>query len=160
MHRAIWVAVAFVVGLAGAGMAGASPQTAPIVEVCSVLPAAEVARILDRSVRRARPTKRADAPATECDYFLGLATISVVVGANVPKPRWDESMNILRTSGATLTPAPGIGDGAFFWDDRLYAHTGNYEITVSTTPAPGADATRTRQDAVALAKAVIARITR
>jgi hypothetical protein len=131
-----------------------------LVDVCAVLPREEVAKILGRSVGRARPAKRSDADAMECRYNAGAGTITIMVGVNTPKARWDESMKVLKESGATLEPAPGVGDGAFFWDDRLYAHTANYEIAVSTSPTPGSDTAKVRTDAVALAKALIPKLKR
>jgi hypothetical protein len=68
-------------------------------------------------------------------------------------------MKELKESGASLEPAAGVGDGAFFWDEhRLYAHTANYQIAVSTTPSPGDDPAKIRANAIALAKAIIAKL--
>ena len=72
---------------------------------------------------------------------------------------WDTFMKELRESGASLEPAAGVGDGAFFWDaHRLYAHTGNYQIAVSTSPSSGDDPAKIRASSIALAKALIAKL--
>jgi hypothetical protein len=97
----------------------------------------------------------------ECRYMIGAAgTITVTVGANVSKKTWDENMKILRSSGADLEAVTGIGDGAFFWDTRLYAHAAAYEIVVDTSPSPGDVTSRVKADAVTLGKAVAAKLKR
>jgi hypothetical protein len=68
-------------------------------------------------------------------------------------------MKDLKEAGATLEPAAGVGDGAFFWDaHRLYAHTANYQIAISTTPSIGDDLAKIRANAIALAKAIIGKL--
>jgi hypothetical protein len=130
---------------------------API-DVCALLPREEAGKLLGYPVR-ARPAKRSDGP-TECRYAGGMSgTVTVMVGTGTPKAKWDAFMKELTEAGASLEPAGGIGDGAFFWDaHRLYAHTTNYEITVSTTPSPGDDPAKIRANAIALAKAIIAKL--
>ena len=161
MHRAglIVTIVALVMVIGGSGAATHSSQGggAPI-DVCALLPREEAGKILGYTVR-ARPAKRSDGP-TECRYAGGLAgTVTVMVGTGTPKAKWDAFMKELKESGASLEPAAGIGDGAFFWDaHRLYAHTASYEITVSTTPSPGDDMAKVRANASALAKAIIAKL--
>ena len=81
-----------------------------------------------------------------------------MVGTGTPKPKWDALMKELSASGAKLEAVAGVGDGAHFWDNRLYAHIGSYEVTVNTSPTPGMDPAKTRADAIALAKAVIAKL--
>jgi hypothetical protein len=82
-----------------------------------------------------------------------------MVGTGTPKAKWDTFMKELRESGASLEPAAGVGDGAFFWDaHRLYAHAGNYQIAVSTSPSPGDDPAKIRANSIALAKALIAKL--
>jgi hypothetical protein len=128
------------------------------IDVCALLPRDEAGKILGYTVR-ARPAKRSDG-ATECRYASGVAgTVTVMVGTGTPKVKWDAFMKELKEAGASLEPAAGVGDGAFFWDaHRLYAHTANYEITVSTNPSPGDDLAKVRANAIALAKAIIAKL--
>jgi hypothetical protein len=128
------------------------------IDVCALVPREEAGKILGYTVR-ARPVKRSDG-ATECRYAGGMpGTVTLMVGTGTPKPKWDAFMKGLKESGASLEPADGVGDGAFFWDaHRLYAHTATYEITVSTTPAPGDDLAKVRANAIALAKAIIAKL--
>jgi hypothetical protein len=127
-------------------------------DVCALLPRDKAMQILGRKVLRTRPAKRPDGQ-TECRYSGGLeGTITIVVGAGVSKTKWDAFMKELTASGAKLEPVTGVGDGANFWDDRLYAHTGTYEVTVSTSPTPDMEQAKTRADAIALAKAVIAKL--
>jgi hypothetical protein len=81
-----------------------------------------------------------------------------MVGGGIPKAKWDAFMNELKASGASLEVVAGVGDGAHFWDDRLYAHTGTHEITISTSPTPGASREKLRAEAVTLAKAVVGKL--
>lgn len=127
------------------------------IDVCALLPREEAGKILGYTVR-ARPVKRSDGP-TECRYAGGMGTVTVMVGTGTPKAKWDAFMKELKESGASLEPAAGIGDGAFFWDaHRLYAHTASYEITVSTSPLPGDEPAKVRANSIALAKAIIAKL--
>ena len=75
----------------------------------------------------------------------------------MPKPKWDAWMKELRDAGAKLEPVAGVGDGANFWDDRLYAHTGNYEVSVNSS-LDGVQQAKTRANAIALAKAMIPKL--
>ena len=84
-------------------------------DVCALLPREEAGKILGYAVR-ARLAKRSDG-ATECRYAGGMAgTVTVMVGTGTSKANWDTFMKELRESGASLEPAAGVGDGAFFWD--------------------------------------------
>ena len=128
------------------------------IDVCALLPREEAGKILGYTVR-ARLNKRSDG-ATECRYAGGLpGTVTVMVGTDTPKANWDSFMKELKEAGASLEPASGVGDGAFFWDaHRLYAHTANYQITVSTTPSPGDDLAKIRANSIGLAKAIISKL--
>lgn len=161
MNRAGLIATVAALVMVTTGPSGAThaPQGAGgAIDVCALLPREDAGKILGYTVR-ARPATRSDGP-TECRYSGGVAgTVTVMVGAGTPKTRWDAFMKQLKESGATLEPAPGVGDGAFFWDaHRLYAHTATYEITVSASPSPGDDLAKIRANAIALAKAVIAKL--
>lgn len=128
------------------------------IDVCAMLPREDAGKILGYTVR-ARPNKRSDGP-TECRYAGGMAgTVTVMVGGGTPKARWDTFMKELKESGASLEPAAGVGDGAFFWDaHRLYTHTASYQITVSTSPSPGDDLAKIRANAIAMAKVIVAKL--
>ena len=162
MNRAgliVILAAALVVGTGGWSAAMRSSQTGGDgIDVCALLPREEAGKILGYAVR-ARPAKRPDGP-TECRYAGGVAgTVTVMVGTGTPKATWDSFMKDLRESGASLEPAAGVGDGAFFWDaHRLYAHAGNYQIAVSTSPSPGDDPAKIRANSIALARALIAKL--
>jgi hypothetical protein len=137
----------------------ASPQkpVAPI-DVCTLLPREDVSKMLGRSFPRARPEKRLDGPM-ECRYSGGpQGTVTVMIGGGIAKARWDESMKVLRDSGASLEPVPGVGDGAYFWNTRLYAHVGTHEVTISTSPTPGVPPAKSREDALALANVIVAKL--
>ena len=96
----------------------------------------------------------------ECRYTVGITSITVVVGTGVTKAAWDEAMATLRSAGASLEPARGVGDGGFFYDERLYTHTGTFEITITPSYVPGADVSKSRADALALANALIPKLKR
>ena len=151
------MALLFTVGVSMIGDAAQQQKPSGGIDVCAVLPRDEASKILGVTVRT-RPRARPEG-TTECRYSGGLdLTITVVVGGSLPKAKWDASMKELRAAGAVLEPVTGVGDGANFWDDRLYAHTGDYEVVVSTSAEPGAVSATTRKNAVALAKAIIAKL--
>ena len=134
-------------------------QTADTLDVCALLPKEEAAKVLGRSIPRARPGKRSDG-GLECRYMPPLeGTITVMVAGPTSKAEWDKFMKELTEAGAKLEPVAGVGNGANFWDDhRLYAHASNYQITVSTTPTPGLKPEKVRADAVKLAQALIPKL--
>ena len=162
MHRAeliVKIAALLVMVIGGSSAAMDSSQDrGGAVDVCALLPREEASKILGYPVR-ARPNTRSDGP-TECSYAGSTAgNVTVMVGTGTPKAKWDTFMKELKESGASLEAASGVGDGAFFWDaHRLYAHTTTYQITVSTTPSPGDDLSKVRANAIALAKAIIAKL--
>ncbi|HET9369380.1 MAG TPA: hypothetical protein VFO19_04005 [Vicinamibacterales bacterium] len=130
------------------------------IDVCVLLPRDEAMKIVGfQGAGRARSSKRSDA-GMECNYNFGTrGTITIMVNRGTSKAKWDAFMKDLSAAGATLEAVPGVGDGAYFYDhDRLYAHSGNYEITISTTPSPGDDPAKMRTEKVALAKAVVAKL--
>jgi hypothetical protein len=150
---------ALVLGTGGWSAATRSSQSGGDgIDVCALLPREEASKILGYTVR-ARPAQRSDG-ATECRYAGGTAgTVTVMVGTGTPKAKWDTFMKELRESGASLEPAAGVGDGAFFWDaHRLYVQAGNSQIAVSTSPSPGDDPAKIRASSIALAKALIAKL--
>ena len=153
------LAVVVVLG-APAHSAGQAPQASPAaLDVCALLPLDEALTILERHPPgRIRSGQRSDG-ASECRYTGGMhGTITIVVGSATPKAKWDAFMKKLMGSGAPLEPVAGVGDGAFFWDSRLYAHAGTYEVTVSTSPAPGDIPAKVRADAIALGKAILTKL--
>lgn len=150
--------VAALVMVSGGSSAAMRSSQGEAIDVCALLPREEAGKILGYTVR-ARLNKRSDG-ATECRYAGGMrGTVTVMVGTGTPKSKWDTFMKELKESGASLEPAPGVGDGAFFWDaHRLYAHTANYQITVSTSPSPGDDLAKIRASSIGLAKAIISKL--
>ena len=152
------ISASLMIGVGASTQAVAAQASAPAADVCALLPAAEATTVLGRKVARARPATRAEG-GSECRYTLGLeGTITIIVNAGTPKNKWDAFMNELKASGATLEPAAGVGDGGFFWDTRLYTHVADYEIAINTSPMPGASPQKIRQDALALAKAVVGKL--
>jgi len=57
-----------------------------------------------------------------------------------------------------MEPAQGVGDGGQFWGTRLYAYSGRHSVVVSTSYEDGEDTAKVRATAVAMAKAVIAKL--
>ena len=107
------------------------------IDVCALLPREEAGKILGYTVR-ARPSEPSDG-ATECSYAGGTqGDVTLMIGTNTPKAKWDAFMKELQEFGASLEPAAGVGDGAFFWDaHRLYAHTTNYQNRNLDDPLAG-----------------------
>jgi hypothetical protein len=140
-----------------AAAAGGSQE--PALDICALLPSDEAMKIVGgQGAGRARSVKRSDA-GMECRYNLGISTFTIMVNGGTSKAKWDDFMKELKSAGASMEAVSGVGDGAYFFDDhRLYAHSGNYELTVSTTPSPGDMPEKLRADKVALAKAVVAKL--
>lgn len=127
------------------------------VDVCAALPREEAMKILGSKMLRARPGTLAE--GTECTYSDPvLGTISVLVETNISRKSFDEGMKTLREFDASVVPAGGVGDTAYFYDTRLYTYAGKYRIVITTTPVVRPDEAKERANAVALAKALIARL--
>ena len=135
----------------------ASPAQAGSVDVCAALPREEAMKILGSKMLRARPAKLGE--ADECRYADSiLGTIAVLVQTGTSRKAFDEEIKTLGEFGATLAPAAGVGDTAYFYDTRLYAYPGKYRIVITTTPVARPDEVKEQGNAVALAKALIARL--
>ena len=129
-------------------------------DVCALMSREEVMKITNRTDLSPGRPRQLPEGAAECRYAGGppIGSVTIVAGKST-KAKWDEFMKTLKDSGATLEAAPGVGAGAFFWDDnRLYVHSGAYEVAISTSPTAGANAARIRADEVAIAKAVLAKL--
>jgi hypothetical protein len=131
------------------------------VDVCALFPKEEASKVLGRTVSRsARGTLTGADP--ECRYFVAMeGTITISVAAGMPKSQWDGLIKDLTAAGAQLKPTAGVGDGAYFLDNhRIYAHSGSHAVTVSKSSQPGDDPAKVRADGVALANAVIAKLSK
>jgi hypothetical protein len=149
--------IALLPGVATSAKVEASQAGAGSVDVCAALPREEAMKILGSKMLRARPGKLAE--ATECHYSDPvLGSITLLVETGISRKAFEQGMKELREVDPTLEPAGGVGDSGYFYDTRLYTYAGKYRIVVSTTPMPGVDRAKARANAVALAKALIARL--
>jgi hypothetical protein len=84
--------------------------------------------------------------------------VAVAPKGATSRKAFDQEIKTLGEFGARLAPAAGVGDTAYFYDTRLYTYAGKYRIVITTIPVARPDEAKERGNAVALAKALIARL--
>ena len=106
---------------------------------------------------RARPDTGPNGE-TSCRYASNRGSVTISLGAQT-KSQFDEFRKLLADQGKKPDPVPGVGDAAYVWDDNaLYALSGTVGLKVFISTLPNADATKTRADILALARAVVAKL--
>lgn len=133
----------------------ATSAARPTVDACTLLSLQELSQIVGSTVRRPRPdTAQA---GTACRFSTTTDTLNITLWPTTPK-EFDEFRKTLAESGATLESATGVGDAAFYWNNRIYVRVGNHGLTVWLgTPTDGVEQKR-RQLVLAVAKAGAAKL--
>jgi hypothetical protein len=148
---AAWLAVG---SAAVAGRDFAAAQSPPVPDACTVLSLDELSGAAGVRVLRPRPDTAQDGSA--CRFRAGAETLSVAIGRWTAADR-AEFRKLLKEQGMSVEPVPGLGDEAFFWDNRIYVYAGRTHFSVTVGDAgPPADAKR-RQMALGVAKALAAK---
>lgn len=155
IHHRGWTAIGFALACAACGSAAAPAIAAPI-EACSVLTLDEIKSAIGRGdFSRGKP----DDGGTKCRYASGRGSLSVWLSATT-KASFDDFRNLLTEQGKKPEAVAGVGDDAYFWDDRLYVRVGNRGLTIDLNknglaPEPSASI---RAKVLALAKAAVPKL--
>lgn len=129
-------------------------------EACAVISLAEVTTIIGRrDVGKPRPEKGA-APGESSCSFPGRGQSGVTVSLSpTARADFDEFRKLLVEQGEKPEAVTGIGDAAYFWHPgRVYVLTGRTMITVSFSNETGGVNEKMKQDLLALARAVVAKL--
>lgn len=131
--------------------AAVAPAGGAPVEACTLFTMEEIAAAVGRS-DFARG-KRKDEGAN-CYYSSSRGGLNVWTVPSVSKQSFDDFRDLLNAQAKHPETIAGVGDDAYFWDDRLYVRIGGRGLTVEVNqnaldPQPHATL---RAAAVALAK--------
>lgn len=109
------------------GATSASAAGGAAVDVCALLPAADVSRITGTTFTDTKPDSVAGA-IFSCDYTsASLTQLNVDVTTVGGKVGYDADVQVLTTIGHPPTPVSGVGDKAFS------EHTGNAGVDASSS---------------------------
>ena len=105
-----------------------------------------------------RPEKGA-APGESSCHFSGRVQSGLTISLSpTTKANFDDFRKLLVEQGEKPEAVTGIGDSAYFWNPgRIYVLTGRTMITVSFSEQSRADE-KSKQDLLALARAVIGKL--
>jgi hypothetical protein len=133
----------------------ATPTTVRSADACTLLTSEEIATIVAERVRKARPQTAQE--GTACAFPMASGNLNISLWPTDAR-KFDEFRKTLTEAGARLESTSGVGDAAYFWDDRIYVRVGNQGLTIwHGAPQDGVD-TRRRNMVVAVAKAGIAKL--
>ena len=150
-----FVALAAVVSLPANG---ALAQTG-VPDACAVISPAEVTTILGRKdFGKPRPEKGPGPGESSC-RFPGRVHSGVTISLSpTARADFDEFRKLLVEQGEKPENVSGVGDAAYFWHPgRVYVLAGPTMITVSFSNETGVNE-KMKQDLLALARAVMARL--
>ena len=67
---------------------------------------------------------------TSCYYSSSRGSVTVWVIESQSRKDFDDFRQLLLDQGKSVENRSGVGDAAYFWDDRLYVHVGTRGLTV------------------------------
>ena len=134
----------------------AAAENTSALNACSLLSTEELGRLLDSPIKRPRPGTAEK--GTACRFAVGgTDSLNISLWPTTPKD-FDEFKKTLAENGMTLENVPGVGDAGYYWDNRIYARTGDQGITVWLgSPVEGVDQ-KQRQMVLSVAKAAVNRL--
>lgn len=138
-------------GATSASTPGAESASTEKIDACSVLTLDQIKEAVGRSDFSQGKSRDG---GTQCRYASGRGSLTVWV-SSATKASFDDFRNLLANEGKKPEPVSGVGDDAYFWDDRLYARIGGHGLTVDLNQnelKSEPSATR-REKVLALAKA-------
>ncbi|WP_173050952.1 hypothetical protein [Nitrospira sp. KM1] len=134
--------------------AAADKASAP--NACTLLSTEELGRLLNNPIRRPRPGTAEK--GTNCRFSVGgTDTLNLSLWPTTPKD-FDEFKKTLADGGAILENASGVGDAAYYWDNRIYVRTGNNGVTVWLGVPVDGVSQKQRQTVLSVAKAAVSRL--
>jgi hypothetical protein len=128
-------------------------------DACAVISSADVTTILGRKDFGKPRAEKGPGPGESSCRFPGRVQSGVTVSLSpMERAGFDEFRTLLVEQGEKPEGVPGLGDAAYFWHPgRVYVLTGRTMITVSFSNETGVSE-KVKQDLLALARAVMARL--
>ena len=118
-------------------------------EACSLLSVEELEKTLGRQFGRSR--QRQEQSGTSCRFTAGAGgSITVSVAAS-SKADFDHFRKLLADEGAKPEVVSGVGDDAYYWDNRIYVRVGSRGMTI-WNGEPQQSAEKLRSEVLTLAK--------
>jgi hypothetical protein len=112
------------------GLASVTPA-AWAADACAVITLDDVTIATGRKdFGRAKPKDG----GTSCYYSSPRGSVTVWVVEPQTRKDFDDFRTLLVGQGKAVEDRSGIGDAAYFWDDRLYVHVGTRGLTVQVGP--------------------------
>jgi hypothetical protein len=118
--------------LLAAASTACAEAAATAVDPCSLLTREEITAAV----------KRPDLPRGKrreeglCFYSSARGSVSVWAASARSKADFDGFRRLLENQGQNIESVSGIGDAAYFWDDRLYARVGTDTFTIQVSANP------------------------
>lgn len=159
-HYGSWL-ISIVVFLVGAGVLDSVAIHSPVAlrldaqttvpEACSLLSVEELEKTLGRQFGRSR--QRQEQSGTSCRFTAGAGgSITVSVAAS-SKADFEQFRKLLADQGNKPAAVSGVGDAAYYWDNRIYVLVGSRTMTI-WNGEPQQPAEKLRGEVLALAKAL------
>lgn len=108
------------------GLTLAAPRT-DAADACAVVTLDDVTIATGR--KDFSPGKAKDG-GTSCRYASSRGSVTVWVIESQSRKDFDDFRQLLVAQGKNVEDRSGVGDAAYFWDDRLYVHVGTRGLTV------------------------------
>lgn len=153
--RLVWIVVFLIGGFVPGS--GAIPwpvelrldAQSAVPEACSLLSVEELEKTLGRQFGRSR--QRQEQSGTSCRFTAGAGgSITVSVAAS-SKADFDQFRKLLADQGDKPAAVSGVGDDAYYWDNRIYVRVGSRAITI-WNGEPQQSAEKLRGEVLMLAK--------
>ena len=119
-------------------------------DACTLFTPEEIASAVGASVQRARPEDTQT--GTQCRFQSSAGSVNIWTGPLSAK-EFEEFRQRLAAQGKKPQNAPGIGDGAYFWDDRINVRVGNRGLNIWLGSGDAASSEKRRTAVLNLAKA-------
>ncbi len=154
MSRVAGLLVVVILVFAGAAVAASAGQ-APALDACAVLTVQELSLATGVTVQRPRPDSAPEGDSI-CRFRAGPDTLTIAIGAS-SRADFDDLRKLLVDQGNSVEPINGVGNAAYFWDNRIYVLAGTRSFSVQVgEAAPVSD--KRQQMALAVARMVAAKL--
>jgi len=129
-----------------------------VIDACTLVSKEDVVAALGRADFSAGKSKDG---GMNCRFASSRGSVTVYSQA-APRSQWDELKATLVRENKTIADLPGIGDAAYYWEQRLYVYRRDREVTIHISPhgmSPTAeDNEKDKASALALAKIVVGKL--
>ena len=158
MHRLrLVVLIAFVSAAFASSAGAASLAQAAAPEACGLITLDEANKATGRNFQRARPGKGQGDSGTTCDFISGVDGTLILTLSDSSKKDHDTFRQLLVRQGQKLEAVPGLGDDAYFWDDRINVLSGT-RLVVIFNGDPMQPSAKVRPMVLALARLAVTKL--